>query len=406
MQITPYEKNAKKHPEAQLRQLALSLREYGWRQPIVVDKDNVIIVGHGRYMAYQKYPDGIAEPWIVKADDLTHEQVKGYRLMDNKSNESDWDMGLVVEELKELDEANFPIELTGFDSDLLIYPEDKDDEIPDSASTRAQLGDIWLLGEHRVMCGDSTKQGDVERLMEVNTAELLFTSPPYSDMREYNGEKNLETTHLSKFISTFMPFANYQVVNLGMQRKNGEVFEYWNDYIAEARSVGYKFLSWNIWRQDGAGSIGKQTAFFPIEHEWLFVFGKDFKNIKRTEKRKTSKNEEISTHREADGSVVSHNVGRQEAFKELGTVLELPSEKTAIRKEHPATYPVMLPQKFIEVMTNNGDSIIDPFLGSGSTLVAAEKTGRICYGMELDPKYVDVILKRWEDFTGKIAIKV
>jgi DNA modification methylase len=196
------------------------------------------------------------------------------------------------------------------------------------------------------------------------------------------------------------------VVNLGMQRKNGEVFEYWNDYIAEARSVGYKFLSWNIWRQDGAGSIGKQTAFFPIEHEWLFVFGKDFKNIKRTEKRKTSKNEEISTHREADGSVVSHNVGRQEAFKELGTVLELPSEKTAIRKEHPATYPVMLPQKFIEVMTNNGDSIIDPFLGSGSTLVAAEKTGRICYGMELDPKYVDVILKRWEDFTGKIAIKV
>ena len=128
MVITPYTKNAKKHPDAQLKQIALSLKEYGWQQPIVVDKDGVIIVGHGRWMAYEKYPEGIAEPRIEVAKNLTPAQVRGYRLMDNKTNESDWDMALAIEELKELDTLGFDIELTGFDKDLLIEADDADDE--------------------------------------------------------------------------------------------------------------------------------------------------------------------------------------------------------------------------------------------------------------------------------------
>ena len=119
IRATPYPKNAKKHPDSQLKLIAMSLKEYGWQQPIVVDKDNEIIVGHGRYLAYEKYPEGIEKPWIVKADKLTPEQVRGYRLMDNKTNESDWDMALAIEELKELDSLGFDIELTGFDKDLL-----------------------------------------------------------------------------------------------------------------------------------------------------------------------------------------------------------------------------------------------------------------------------------------------
>lgn len=232
--IRPYSKNAKKHPDAQLKQIALSLKEYGWQQPIVVDKNNEIIVGHGRYFAYEKYPEGIEKPWIQKADKLTPEQVRGYRLMDNKTNESDWDMALAIEELKELDTLGFDIELTGFDKDLLIEADEKDDVIPTDAPTRAKLGDVWLLGEHRVMCGDSTKKEDVERLMDGKEIELLFTSPPYADMREYEGGKDLGVEHLSDFIVVYAPYCNYQVVNLGIKRDNHETVSYWDDYIAKA----------------------------------------------------------------------------------------------------------------------------------------------------------------------------
>src|SRR3990167_6985144 len=180
MTITPYKKNAKKHPDSQLKQIALSLKEYGWRQPIVVDKNDEIIVGHGRWMAYEKYPEGIKEPWIVKADDLTPEQVRGYRLMDNKTNESDWDMALAIEELKELDTLGFDIELTGFDKDLLIEPDEKDDLIPENVPAKAKLGDLYQLGSHRVLCGDSTQPEAVLRLCGGNRAQMCFTDPPYN----------------------------------------------------------------------------------------------------------------------------------------------------------------------------------------------------------------------------------
>jgi len=178
MEIKPYERNAKKHPDKQLKQIANSLKEFGWRQPIVVDKNNTIIVGHGRWLAYKKYPEGIKEPWIIKADDLTDEQVKAYRLADNRLNESEWEMGLAIDELKELSPEMF--DLTGFDKDLLIEPDEQDDVIPDSAPAIAQTGDIWALGRNMVYCGDSTNPKEVSKLMGEKKARLLFTSPPYN----------------------------------------------------------------------------------------------------------------------------------------------------------------------------------------------------------------------------------
>jgi hypothetical protein len=161
-----------------LKKIAASLKEFGWRQPIVTDKDDVIIVGHGRWLAYEKYPEGIKEPWIVKADDLTPAQVRAYRLADNKLNESEWDMGLAIEELKGLSPEMF--DLTGFDKDLLIEPDEKDDQIPENPPTIAKLGDIWQLGRHRVMCGDSTQPEAVLRLMDGKKADMVFTDPPYN----------------------------------------------------------------------------------------------------------------------------------------------------------------------------------------------------------------------------------
>ena len=177
MDIRPYDKNAKKHPDKQLKQIANSLKEFGWQQPIVVDKNGVIIVGHGRWEAYKKYPEGIKEPKIEVAD-LTEEQAKAYRLADNKLNESEWDMKLAVDELKELSEEMQ--ELTGFDLDLLIEPDEKDDEIPEDAPPVAKLGDLWALGRHRLLCGDATKIEDVERLMDGKKADMVFTDPPYN----------------------------------------------------------------------------------------------------------------------------------------------------------------------------------------------------------------------------------
>src|SRR3990167_5914945 len=176
--IIPYEKNAKKHPDKQLLQIAKSIKEFGWQQPIVVDKVGVIIVGHGRWFAWQKFGKelDLKEPWIEKAEDLTEEQVKAYRLADNKLNESEWDMDLVLPELRGLSDEM--LDLTGFDRDLLIEPDEKDDIVPENAPTRAKLGDVWALGRHRVMCGDSTKKEDVEKLMDGKKADCVVTDPP------------------------------------------------------------------------------------------------------------------------------------------------------------------------------------------------------------------------------------
>ena len=194
MKITPYEKNAKKHPKKQIEQVANSIKEFGMNQPIVVDKQGVIVVGHGRYEACKSL--GWSEEEIlkyVKVVDLTEEQAKAYRLADNKLNESDWDMNLVVEELKGL--SNEMLEITGFDKDLIIEPDEKDDEVPETPEEpQSKIGDLYELGNHRVLCGDSTKIEDVERLMDGKKCAVTFTSPPYNAGKSETLSGNTHTT--------------------------------------------------------------------------------------------------------------------------------------------------------------------------------------------------------------------
>ena len=398
MEITPYTKNAKKHPKKQIEQIANSIKRFGMNQPIVVDKDGTIIVGHGRYEALKLLGWEIKPEYIKKLENLTPDEVNAYRLADNKLNESEWDMDLAIGDLKELDDEL--LDLTGFDKDLLIEPDEQDDVIPENAPVIAKLGDLWALGRHRVMCGDSTKKEDVEKLMDGKKAELLFTSPPYSDMREYNGGKDLSVSNLVEFIPTFKDFVAYQVVNLGIQRKNGEIVEYWNEYINKAKECGYKLLSWNVWNRETAKSVGQMTAMFPIEHEWIFVFGTEVKKNKPTIPNKSAG--ELNDHnsrRNKDGTIKKAKDMVIRSHRELGTVLTLPPQLARnVDTTHSAMFPVALPESYITAMTE--ESVIDPFLGSGTTLIAAEKTGRICYGMELDPKYVSVILQRYIDYVG------
>jgi DNA modification methylase len=243
--------------------------------------------------------------------------------------------------------------------------------------------------------------------MDGQKAELLFTSPPYSDMREYNGDKDLSVSNLIEFITSFYEYCEYQVINLGIQRKDNDINEYWNDYILKARDNGYKFLSWNVWAKPSAGSIGNQSAFFPISHEWIFVFGKKFKDINRTQERSTAI-KESRTHRkvrQSDGSMKNSSVGFQGKLKEMESVFYSNPELGTIRKQHPATFPIELPSEYIKAITNENDLIAEPFTGSGTTMVASHQLKRKCYGMELDPKYCQVIIDRMIKLDPTLTIK-
>lgn len=364
-------------------------------RPLIVNDRMEVLAGNQRLRAC------IALEWpTVPCVVVDWDEAKQRRAMikDNVSA-GEWDQDMLaneweVEELKEMGlnlDWDEPEETEG-----LTDPDDVP-EVPEEAKTK--LGDLYILGEHRLLCGDSTKAEDVEKLMNGERAQLLFTSPPYSDMREYNGGKDLSIDNLINFIPTFSNYANYQVINLGIQRKDNEIIEYWGDYISKAKETGYKLLSWNVWDRSGSGhSIGNQTAMFPIWHEWIFVFGTERGDLNKTKINKSA-GSKAGSNRQKNGTSTKGQ-GITANFGKIGTVIKT---GTATGNLHPAMFPVELPEEYIKSMTNQSDMISEPFLGSGTTLIAAEKTNRKCYGMELDPKYCDVIVKRWEDFTGKKA---
>jgi len=392
--LNPYPNNPRANDQA-VDAVAESIKQFGFKVPIVIDKDNVIITGHTRLKAATKL--GLKTVPVILADDLTPDQVKAFRLADNKTGEiAVWDFDKLEAELNDID---MDMEDFGFDE---VETETEgltdEDEVPKDVEPVCQLGQLWALGRHRVLCGDATSKDDVERLMDGEKAELLFTSPPYSDMREYNGGKDLSITNLIEFIPAFFNYAEYQVINLGIQRKDNEIVQYWDDYIRKAKDSGYKFLSWNVWSREGmGGSIANMSAMFRMEHEWIFVFGKERKPLNNTKKNKSAGLRKGISNRQRDGSTKKVN---PKIVKDLGRISSVSTMCYGNSKEHPAVFPVNFPIEYIKAMTNNIDSIIDPFLGSGSTLIAAEKTNRKCYGMEIDPHYCDVIIKRWEDFTG------
>lgn len=280
-------------------------------------------------------------------------------------------------------------------------------EVDNESETITRPGDIWQLGNHRLMCGSSTETSDVAILMAGMKAKILFTSPPYLDTREYEGGKDLSVNNIVKFIPTYRPYTDYMCVNLGIKRKNYDIVQYWDDYISAAKGCGYKLMAWNVWDKTMAGSIGQQSAFFPLRHEWIFVFGTEYYDTNLIwDKKAASINKfPIRAVRQPDGSFKSSTIGdTSNTKKKMESVFSLVSELGSIRSKHPAVFPVGLPSEYIKSMTNENEIVIDPFCGSGTTLIACEQLNRTCYAMELEPKYCDVIIKRWEDFTGEKAV--
>jgi len=407
--LIPYVNNSRKHSDEQVAQISASIKEFGWTNPILIDGTNSIIAGHGRLMAARKLK--MDEVPTIELGHLTDTQRKALIIADNKlALNADWDNTLLTIELDDLLKDGFALDILGFNQDELaallepeqiegLTDEDAVPDVPDEPKTK--LGDIYQLGNHRLMCGDSTSIDAVDKLMDGHKAQFCFTSPPYADQREYNGGKQLSTEHLATFIRTASGFCNFFAVNLGLSRKDGEINQYWDDYIVEAKNCGLKLLSWNIWNREGmGGSIGNMTAMFPIEHEWIFVFGSDIKDINRTRDNKHGGESGKSTIRQKDGETTPNSWAINKKGK-IGTVFTCDFARG--KKEHPAMFPVEFPIGYIESCTSSNDVVYEPFGGAGSTMIACEKIGRQARLMELDPKYCDVIVKRWEDFTGKKA---
>ena len=348
--IIPYARNQRKHSEDQVKKIASSIREFGFKNPVIVDKDMSIIAGHGRCLAAEKL--GLDKVPVIVADDLNEAQVKAYRLADNRLQDlSEFDMDLVSLELEELQGLDFDLSITGFDlEDIASEPiegltdEDEVPEAPEEPTTK--LGDIWLLGNHRVMCGDSTDAEQVAKLMDGQKADMVFTDPPYG--MSYGGGRTDKFEMIKG--DDLDPTDFYNVIHHAPEVYLWGRVENYKHLPSEPRDV-------IVWKKNNFG-LGRG---YRGQYEVCFYYGR------------------------FDGSD--------------SDVWEVPKDT---KYQHPTQKPVQLCERAIK--NSVPSNVLDLFLGSGSTLIACEKTGRTCYGMELDPKYCDVIVKRWEDFTGKKAV--
>lgn len=382
-ELNPYENNPRNNDDA-VDYVANSIKEFGFKVPIVVDKHNTVITGHTRLKACKKL--GIKEVPCIVADDLTEEQVKAFRLADNKVGEiADWDLGKLDIELEDLEQIG-DIDMSDFGFDIELEDiaggqdegtDEKADEVPktnDNEPPKAKVGDIYQLGRHRLMCGDSTSVADVEKLINGAHINLALTDPPYGvDIVKGKSVGGGGVTHFGKvgggkFVNTteYMPIKGDDSTDTAKQNysilkdhtDNQIIFggNYFTDFLPPK-------ACWCIWDKEINGN------FADVEMAWT------------------------SYDR---GAKLYH-------FLWNGMARE-GDRKTELKKRvHPTQKPVGLLADILEDFSNSGENVIDCFGGSGSTLIACEKTDRNCFMLEYEPHYVDVIIKRWEDFTGEKA---
>jgi DNA modification methylase len=371
--------NVRKHSQKNLDAIKGSLTKFGAQKPIVVDAKGVVIAGNGTLEAAKSL--GWKTIPIVRTN-LTGVDATAFAIADNRTGElAEWDAGGLSDVLKTLRELDFDLESIGFDTkDLDIMaatevPEGLTDEdaVPEVTDTRCKPGDLWTLGNHRLLCGDSTNVQHVERLMGGDKADMVFTDPPYNIAYE-GGSKKREVIKNDSLGVNFYDFLLQVFSNLQMNTLPGAAL-----YVSHADTervsftkayvdAGFHLSSVIIWAKNNA-TFGRQDYFWkhePILYGW-----------------------------NASGPHSWHGPNNEETIWSI--------DRPSRSEEHPTMKPIELMERALRNSSLSGQKVLDIFLGSGSTLIACEKTGRKCYGMEIDPHYCDVILKRWEDFTGKKA---
>lgn len=366
-ELIPYSRNSRTHSDAQVTQIAASIREFGFMNPVLVDAENNIIAGHGRVLAARKL--GLEEVPCVLHDHLTETQRKAYIIADNKmALNAGWDEDLLRLELRELGDMGFDLELTGFDDveidSMLAEPSegltDPDDVPEPPEEPRTKLGDIWQLGDHRLMCGDSTSIDAVEKLMDGHKADMVFTDPPYnigyqgvSDKRTIQNDKMTDEDFVDFLEKALMPCETMYVCCS---------WQYSHLFRQALENIGQKIKAMIVW--DKVNPAQHLDKYFK-QHEIIWYCGA---------------------------------FGGEKTLR--GDVWQCKRQKNTV-------HPTMKPLELIGMALQDQPKkkiVYDGFGGSGSTLIACEQLDRTCYMMELDPKYCDVIVKRWEDFTGKKAI--
>ena len=374
-QLLPYARNARTHDDAQVAQIAASIKEFGFNNPILIADDQSIVAGHGRLAAARKL--GLTEVPVVRLSHLSDTQRKAYILADNRlALNAGWDNDLLKLELQELEIDGVDLEMLGFSKEELdgllnsleptdgLTDEDAVPETPEEPITKP--GDIWILGKHRLMCGDSTSIDAVDALMQGGKADIIYCDPPYgmaldTDYSKIKGSAkspNAKGYKWDQVIGDDQDFDPSQLINIFQDAR--EQFWWGADYYFECLPRGGSLLVWQKRDKADAAMIGNdfEICWSKQKHKkatfWKRWVG--FDSIERGEKR-----------------------------------------------VHPTQKPVDLHCWVFEQWGKPADTVVDLFGGSGSTLIACEKTGRSCRMMELDPKYCDVIVKRWEEFTGKKA---
>ena len=389
-QLIPYINNSRTHDARQVKQIASSIKEFGFTNPLLIDEDGGIIAGHGRLMAADLL--GIDEVPTITLVGLTEAQRKAYVIADNQlALNAGWDLDTLKVELDRLTELDFDVDLLGFDDDflssLLDEPVDgltDEDAVPDAPENPVTVeGDVWILGNHKLMCGDSTSIDAVDKLMDGHKADMVFTDPPYG--MSYGGGR------AGKIGSTDGTVKKHGVI-LGDTFKGNDLIGMIRDAVGSAVTVSksgsskYICFPWRTYSEFEEAlaqidltptacivwdkkSIGLGNANYRPQHEFIFYAkGENWHGDK-------AQSDVWYMSRGATGQYV-----------------------------HPTQKPVELIEKAINNSSKGQDVVIDVFGGSGSTLIACEKTNRYCRMMELDPKYCDVIVKRWEEFTGKEAV--
>ncbi len=379
--LTPYPENPRKN-RAAVAKVADSIKEFGFRQPIVVDENMVILVGHTRLQAAKRLKLKQVPVHIAKG--LTAAQAKAYRLMDNRSAEdASWDMDLLSVEIGELLESEFDLALTGFSGDelnqlLKIDSPEAEDEIPEDVEPVTKPGDLWILGNHRLKCGDSTVATDVEHLLGDVRPHLMVTDPPYGVEYDPDWRNEAERADGTKIGAS----AIGKVTN----DQNADWREAWSLFPGDVAYV------WHAGNKAGIVSESLEAAGLEIRAQVIWaknniVIGRGHYHPK---------------HEPCWYAVRKGKKGHWSGSRKQSTVWNIDKPMKS-ETGHSTQKPVECMRRPILNNSKQGQAIYDPFLGSGTTLIAAETEGRHCYGLELEPAYCDIIIKRWENLTGQEA---
>ena len=418
--VLPYTGNARTHSDAQVAQIAGSIAEFGFVNPVLVDGRDIIIAGHGRVMAARKL--GLTEVPVVRLEHLTDVQRRALTLADNRIAEAaGWDERLLSEELARLADEDFKLEILGFDDAELkdLLGDDTDtpaaevgdaDDVPDAPTVAvSRTGDVWQLGEHRLICGDAGDHSIVAALMGSDRAHLCFTSPPYSTQRNYTGEGTQDWDVLMRGVFAQLPMRDdgQVLVNLGLVHRDNEWQPYWNTWLDWMRMQAWRRFGLYVWDQ-GPGLPGDWNGRFAPAFELVFHFNRQ---ARQPNKIVPCIYAGKDTHLRGDGTSAGgmrNKDGSKTTWNHVGTVTQdyrIPDSVIRVMRhkgkigqdiDHPAVFPVALPEFVLQSYSDEGEIVFEPFCGSGTTILAAQRTGRRVRAVELAPEYVDVAVKRFQ----------